>query len=77
MLSQEMPAYLALACAKGVSFEADSMAVLPDLAAKNLLHWAGAVKMVLLVHSSSLRLLSEFSPYSEPSFQISSRLHSR
>ena len=59
-LCQELPAHLA--CAEGVLFRADRMA---DLAAMqesrawwrqnedNLPHWAGAVKMVLLIQPSS------------------------
>ena len=37
-------------------------------------HWASAVKMVLLIQPSSAA--AEFSPYSEPPFQVSSRLRS-
>ena len=39
--------------------------------------WAGAVKVVLVIQLLSAARLSEFSPYSEPPFQVSSRLHSR
>ena len=59
-LCQELPAYLARA--EGVSFNADRIND-TDLAAKkvksggnnedNLPHWAGAVKMVLLIQPSS------------------------
>ena len=54
-----MPAHLA--CAEGISFKADSMAVLPCKKVEsggdrsnedNLPHWAGAVKMVLLIQPS-------------------------
>ena len=36
-------------------------------------HWASAVKMVLLIQLSAA---AEFSPYSEPPFQVRSRLRS-
>ena len=68
-----------VARAEGVSFKADSMHMV-DMAAKKvkfggdsirIICHISAVKMVLLIRSSLLlRLRSEFSPYSEPPFQV-------
>ena len=75
---------LQVARAKGHLKLSDSI-MMADLAAKkvdwwrqnedNLPYWE--VKMVFNPSSLLLRLLGELSAYSEPPFQISSRLHSR
>ena len=75
---------LARAAWEGVSFKTDSMAKKVELCGDRMriiwhTDWAGAVKVVLLIdiQPSSAARLSEFSPYFEPPFQVSSRLHSR
>ena len=70
-----MPAHLA--CAEGISFKADSMAVLPCKKVASggdrmriICHIGQVQRRWFFLSSLLLRLLSEFSSYSEPPFQV-------